>query len=208
MEYVFIGAVLLPITPAAIEASKPGANETVRLINDGEVNLRHKPGLRTFTFDVLLPSSQSYPFQIYELGGMEATLFTRYFDLLHDRGVPVPFITVSWGGGLLGNISGAVSGALDLVYGNVLCTIEEQTVSRDADNGMDYVVSLTLKEYRDYGTTYVKEDKEKSTDGKLVYTVSSKTSNYSWQQEMREILSEAWGSTVDTALGWSILRIS
>lgn len=185
MELVFIGPVLLPITPAKIEVSKPGGNETVRLINDGEINIRHSPGLKTFTFDVLLPTSFSYPFQIYPLAGMEATAFTIYFDELHKRKIPFPFIQVTWGNSLAAN----VVGLLNIAFSNTLCTIEEMTDLRDAENGQDKIISLSLKEYKDYGTRYVKEA-SKDSKGNVTYKVTSQTSSYSYIAELNKLGSE------------------
>lgn len=184
MEYVFIGAVLLPITPAKIEVSKPGGNETVRLVNDGEINIRHSPGLKSYTFDVILPTSQSYPFQIYSLAGMEATAFTTYFDELHKRKIPFPFIQVTWGNSLAAN----VVGLLNIAYTNTLCTIEEMTDLRDADNGQDKIISLSLKEFKDYGTRYVKE--ASNSGGNITYKVTRQTSQYSYTAEINKLASE------------------
>lgn len=201
MEYVFIGPVPLPITPAKIEVSKPGGNETVRLINDGEINILHSPGLKSFTFDVILPTSYSYPFQNYPLGGMEAEMFTIYFDLLHKRKLPFPFIQVTWGNSLAANIVGV----LNIAFSNTLCTIEEMTDLRDADNGQDKIISLSLKEFKDYGTRLVKES-GKDSDGNVTYKVTEQTSKYNPIAELNKLLGEiggkfnAIGSSVNNAL--------
>lgn len=182
MELVFIGPVLLPITPAKIEEVTPGGNETVRLVNDGEINIRHSPGLKSYTFDVILPTSHSYPFQIYSLAGMEATAFKIYFEQIFERKIPFPFIQVSWGGSLAANVVGLLS----IAFSNTLCTIEEMSDLRDADNGQDKIISLSLKEYRDYGTRYVKEA---STDskGNVTYKVTNQTSSYSYIAELNKL---------------------
>lgn len=185
MELVFIGPVLLPITPAKIEEVTPGANESVRLINDGEINIRHSPGLKTYTFDVLLPTSQSYPFQIYSMAGLEATAFKLYFEQLHTRKLPFPFIQITWSNNLLAN----VVGALNVAFSNTLCTIEEMTDLRDAENGQDKIISLSLKEYKDYGTKYVKEAGTDS-NGNTLYRVAYQTSSYSYIAELNKLASE------------------
>lgn len=185
MELIFIGPVLLPITPAKIEEVTPGSNETARLINDGEINIRHTPGLKSYTFDVLLPTSQSYPFQIYSLAGMEATAFKTYFDQLFTRKIPFPFIQVTWGNSLAAN----VVGLLNIAFSNTLCTIEEMTDLRDADNGQDKVISLSLKEFKDYGTKYVSyTGMDKNSNA--VYKVTSQTSSYSYIAEINKLASE------------------
>ncbi len=181
MEHIFIGSVLLPITPEKIDISKPGGNETVRLINDGEINILHDRGLQTFTFDVILPSRQSYPFQNFKLDGKEATAFRTYFDELQTRELPFPFIIVSYR-------EKNKNGVVDISYTNLLCTIEEQAVLQDAANGQDHIVSLNLKEYREYGNETIKigtPDK----DGKVQYSVV-KNSGKAYSKELNRLASE------------------
>lgn len=181
MEYVFIGAVLLPITPEKIDISKPGGNQTVRLINDGEINIPHNRGLQTSTFDVILPSGQSYPFQNFRLNGREATAFRTYFDELQIRKLPFPFIHASYRGKGQG-------GVIDITYTNVLCTIEEQTVLQDAANGQDHIVSLSLKEYREYGNESVKTATV-DANGNITYSVA-KNSGKSYNAELNRLANE------------------
>ena len=59
--YVFLGVIPLPITPAKISITTPSKNQTVTLINDGEINILKTPGLREISFDFLLPQNK-YPF--------------------------------------------------------------------------------------------------------------------------------------------------
>lgn len=167
MEYVFIGPVLLPITPAKIEEKIPGGNETVRLINDGEINIRHSPGLKSYTFDVILPTSYSYPFQNYKMAGMEAIVFKTYFKTLFERKMPFPFIQVTWNN----NIAASVVGLLNIAFSNTLCTIEDMTDLRDAENGQDKIISLSLKEYKNYGTKLATEA-GKDRNGNITYKVT------------------------------------
>lgn len=181
MEYVFIGAVLLPITPEKIEGGKPGKNQTVDLINDGEINIIRKRGLQTFTFDVILPSGQLYPFQNYRLNGREATAFRTYFDELQTRKLPFPFIHASYRGKGLG-------GAIDIEYTNVLCTIEEQSIVQDASNGQDHIISLSLKEYREYGNENVKTASE-DANGNVSYSISQ-SSGKSYNAELNRLANE------------------
>ena len=197
MEYVFIGAVLLPITPEKIEISKPGKNQAVDLINDGEINIPHKRGLQTFTFDVILPSGQSYPFQNYRLNGREATAFCTYFDELQIRKLPFPFIHVSHRGKGQG-------GVLDITYTNVLCTIEEQSIVQDASNGQDHIVSLSLKEYREYGNESVKTATD--VNGNVTYSVSRK-SGKSYNAELNRLANEIVAKMGASGAAASLFRL-
>lgn len=181
MEYVFIGSVLLPITPEKIENTKPSGNRTARLINDGEINILHDRGLQTFVFDVILPSGQSYPFQNYRLNGNEAKAFCTYFDELQKRKLPFQFIRVTYRGKSL-------NGRIDIEYNNILCVIEEQKILQDASNGQDYIVSLSLKEYRDYDKRYSRTAVE-TAGGDIQYSVS-RTSGKSRLTELETLATE------------------
>lgn len=160
MKMVYIGAVHLPITPEKLEIVTPGGNETLRLINDGEINVLHSPGLKTFTFDVILPSLQSYPFQNYTMNGKEAEAFTKYFEELQKQQLPFPFI--------VSEKPKNKSGRISISYFNTLCTIEEQSVLMDASNGQDHIISLSLKEYKEYGT-YLCKEASRDSKGNVTY---------------------------------------
>ena len=52
MAYVFyLGSVMLPVTPGALQVKINGNNKTMTLINEGEINLLKQPGLTEVAFD-------------------------------------------------------------------------------------------------------------------------------------------------------------
>ncbi len=57
--------VRLPVTPGKLQISINNANETVELINEGQVNLLKKAGLSDIEFECLIPQVW-YPFAEYE----------------------------------------------------------------------------------------------------------------------------------------------
>ena len=57
----YFGEFRLPVTPASLKITTPSKNETVTLINDGEINIVKKQGLREISFSFMLPY-QKYPF--------------------------------------------------------------------------------------------------------------------------------------------------
>lgn len=160
MYYFFIGPVLLPVTPAALTVDIAGNNQVVTLLNDGEINILHDPQLKEAAFDVLLPTRpDKYPFAFYSLVGAEALAFTEYFKLLQRRKIPFPFIVAKMRPGSL----------IPSGYEYMQAVIESYTQKEDAENGLDVIVSLRLREYREYSTIRVDATASKDKDGKLVY---------------------------------------
>lgn len=182
MYYFFIGPVLLPVTPEALTVNIGGNNQTVTLINDGEINVLHDPKLKEAAFEVLLPTGQKYPFAFYSLGGAEATAFTEYFMLLQRRKIPFPFIVAKLKPGSI----------LPTGYSYMTAVIEDFSQKDDAKNGLDIVVSLKLREYREYATILVDAEPTKDKDGKLVYK-ATKQRGKSFTREIEKIIKEVGG---------------
>lgn len=57
----YFGEFRLPVTPSALTIKTPSTNETVTLINQGEINIVKEQGLREISFSFLLPH-QKYAF--------------------------------------------------------------------------------------------------------------------------------------------------
>ena len=57
MYSVYIGDILLPVTPEKITWSYKGQNDTVNLINMEEISRIRTPGLMEFSFKALLPGA-------------------------------------------------------------------------------------------------------------------------------------------------------
>lgn len=62
MYRFYIDETELPVAPGALNLKIRGANKTLTLINDGEINLLKIPGLTEINFDFLLPMSEGYSF--------------------------------------------------------------------------------------------------------------------------------------------------
>lgn len=143
MYSFFLGPMLLPVTPEALTVEIGGNNQVVTLINDGEINILHDPQLKEVSFDALLPTSpQKYPFATYGMAGMEALVISEYIKLMQSQKIPFPFIVAKMRTGSL----------IPVGYEYMQAVIENYTQKEDANNGPDMVVSLKLKEYREYST--------------------------------------------------------
>ena len=61
MYYFYIDGMELPVTPSKMTVKINNQNETVNLINEGEVNILKQPGLTDISFEFMLPANP-YPF--------------------------------------------------------------------------------------------------------------------------------------------------
>lgn len=141
MSYVFyMDKILLPVTPEKLELKIKNQNQTVTLINDGEINILKKAALTEIAFDMLLPQVK-YPFARYKSGFQPAKLYLDALEKLKTDQEPFQFIVTR-------NLPNNQS----LFYTNIKVALEEYVLKEDAKNGFDVMVSIRLKQYRDYGT--------------------------------------------------------
>jgi hypothetical protein len=170
---LFIDKTQFPVAPSKLSIKINNRNEPIDLIDEGEVNILMSAGLTDIDFEVLLPNA-NYPFAIYPNGFQEAKY---YMDVLEDLKVskkPFQFIfTRTLPNGKL------------LFDTNIKVSLEDYSVEEDADNGFDVIVSISLKQFREYGTKKAKiitdsKGKKKSTKKKKKRSTKSvpKASNY------------------------------
>lgn len=169
MYQVVLGYIPLPVTPSSITTTINGQNETVDLIDGSQINIIKSPALKEISFDFMIPH-QSYPFAslagsavnavgdaLGSIGGSlvsagGATAILLELERMMKAKKPFYLIVVRLGQGL------------NMIHANpsdcfVKVTLENYTVTEDADShGLDIMVSVTLKEYKDYGTAKINED--------------------------------------------------
>lgn len=136
MYYFFLDKLLLPVTPSDLNISIGSRNETISLINDGEINILKSPNLREISFTFMLPSQQ-YPFVLYYT---PASVFLRYLQYLKENKSVFQFI-----------VTRMVKNRYDYATNITVC-LESYEIIESAENGSDINVSITLKEYKEYGT--------------------------------------------------------
>lgn len=133
----YLANMLLPITPSKLSLKVKNMNKTVTLINEGEVNIIKTKGLREFSFEFLLP------FQNYSFAAVsKAKKQKSYLDKLNQLKInkrPFQFVVKRPKG----------------FKTNIKVTLEDLNITEDAQEGRDIKVSVTLKEYRHYGTKKV-----------------------------------------------------
>jgi len=156
MAYMFyFDKMLLPVAPSKLQLKIENQNKTLNLINEGEINVLKKPGLTTIKFDFLLPNVK-YPFAKYKRGFIKADDFLEEIEDLKVSQKPFQFI-----------ITRELPTGKSLFDTNIKVAIEDYTIKEDANQGFDIVVSISLKQYKNYGTKNCKvtftESKEKAT---------------------------------------------
>ncbi|MDE6909068.1 MAG: LysM peptidoglycan-binding domain-containing protein [Lachnospiraceae bacterium] len=139
----YLGKCLLPVAPSKLTVSINNANQTVTLINEGEINVLKQAELTDISFECMIPQMK-YPFAVYKAGFKGADYFLGCFEALKTSGQPFQFIVCR----------GRPDGKR-LFDTNMKVSMEDYKIIEDADEGFDIVVQIKLKQWRDYGTKLV-----------------------------------------------------
>lgn len=144
MAYImYLDGVALPVTPSKLQMKIKNQNKTINLINEGEINILKSAGLTEISFDATIPQVK-YPFAIYSSGFRKADFFLDKFEKLKVDKKPFQFICSRT----------SPSGKL-LFDTNIKVALEDYKIKEDASNGQDLIVTMSLKQYKDYGTKFV-----------------------------------------------------
>lgn len=136
----FIDKILCPVAPSKLEIKVNGKNKTMTLINEGEINILKTAGLTDVTFDLLLPNVK-YPFATYKSGFQNAKYFLDKLEQLKVDKKPFQFI-----------VTRTFPNGKMLFDTNMKVSLEDYTIKEDSKEGFDVVVSIKLKQYKEYGT--------------------------------------------------------
>ena len=140
----YLDKILLPVAPSKLQVKIKKENKTINLINDGEINIIKKPGLSEVSFDILIPHVK-YPFAVYKNGYKDAKYFLGEIEKLKVNMKPFQFI-----------VSRRKPNGTVLFDTNMKVTLEEYTIKEDAGEGFDVIVTIKLKQYREYATKTMK----------------------------------------------------
>lgn len=142
----YLDKCLLPVTPEKLTISISNQNDTVNLINEGEINILKKAGLTDIEFECEIPQVKQ-PYAVYtnSSGFRVATYFLDYFEKLKTSGKPFQFI-----------VCRKKPNGKSLFNTNIKVSMEDYKLTEDAGNGFDIKVKIRLKQWRDYGTKQVK----------------------------------------------------
>lgn len=156
----YLDRCLLPIAPSRLQISIKNENRTIKLINEGQVNLLKAAGLTDIEFECTIPQVE-YPFAVYPSGFRAASYYLEYFEKLKTEQKPFQFIVTRM----------MPDGTL-LFGTNIKVSMEDYRITEDAEDGFDLSVKIKLKQYREYGTKSV------SVKGAVTDTGGSSTASY------------------------------
>lgn len=139
----YLGKCLLPIPPSKLTIKTNNANETVTLIDEGEINILKQAGLTDIEFESRIPQ-EKYPFAVYKSGFKGADYFLDHFESLKTSKKPFQFI-----------VCRQRPTGTRLFDTNIKVSLEDYKITEDAQNGFDLLVKIQLKQWRDYGTKTV-----------------------------------------------------
>ena len=137
MYSVYIGDILLPVTPEKITWSYKGQNDTVNLINMEEISRIRTPGLMEFSFKALLPGAD-VPYARYLTSFKEPFVYIYELEQIINEKRTVMFYIVRE----------------KLPYKRMgfttkkMVTIEALNVIEQASEGLDVVLDIKLREYK------------------------------------------------------------
>ena len=138
---MYLGGVLMPITPSKVTVKINNQNKTMTLINGEEINILKAAGLSDVSFELLLPQV-SYPFT--NGGAQSASYYLSLFERLKTSKQPFQFI-----------LNRSMPTGRRLFYTNLTVGMEDYQITDDAEEGFDITVTVSLKQYRHYGTKTV-----------------------------------------------------
>lgn len=149
-----LGNIVFPITPERVTITDKSKNETITLIQEGEVNLLKKSGLKEVSFQAILPRVK-YPFSI---GKEDAEDILKELQLYKNTRRVVPFQ-------IKRKLEKKTSNKIKLKKTDMQVTIEDLEQEENAGNGFDVVVTIKLKEYKNFGCKRIVQ--KKTGHGKL-----------------------------------------
>ena len=171
-QYRFqIDGLELPIAPPSLTIKINNKNETLTLINEGEVNIPKLPGLTEISFTARIPQRQ-YPFAsklkdatVYTDKFKTLKLTKKNFMLVIIR-PPVSEITTvhiyDKNKKRKERVKSIYKGYSRSVFNVVL---EDYTIKEDAEEGLDLLIDLNFKEYVGYSTKVYKKVTTSNADG-------------------------------------------
>lgn len=140
---VYMKDCLLPVTPDKIQIKINNTNKTVKLINEGEINVLKNAGLTDIEFECEIPQVRQ-PYAVYKSGFKGAGYFLGVFEELKTGKKPFQFI-----------VCRRTPDGKQLLNTNIKVSLEDYKITEDAKNGFDFKVKFNLKQWRDYGTKAV-----------------------------------------------------
>ncbi len=156
MYEFYIDNIRYPLPPQKFQLKINNKNETVTLVNEGEVNRIKAQGLTDVQATELLLPAVEYPFANYGKAGFQKPdVYLSQLEKLKTSGAVFKVV-------LIRNLAGK---ALGWNF-SMECTLEDYTVEEDVQEGVDVKLTLNFKQWVHYGTkvlTFTKKKNGKTT---------------------------------------------
>lgn len=142
----FIDGMLLPITPPSLDITVGSTNETLTLINEGEINVLKSPSLIEISFEARFPM-RDYPY------AKQVKSFQDYYDKIKELKSKKKFFQFV--------VVRETVGGVPTWDTNLTVALEDFSIKEDAEDGDDVLINFTLKQYKPYGvkTVEIKNNK-------------------------------------------------
>lgn len=164
MYYFYLNNMQLPLAPKSLDINYNNKNETIDLLQTGEVTIPKPMGLTEYSFEIFLPNSK-YPFnQSLLMKSKKAEYYMNQLIEMKRAGKPINFIVVRMkpNGEMLSQLNQRV-------------TIEGLSHKESHEYGFDAYLDITLREWRDYGTKKLVVEENK--DGTVSTAVKTERPN-------------------------------
>ncbi len=142
MYEIWLGEIKLPVAPEKITISTGSLNETITLVEGGEINLLRSPKLRVVTFEALIPNVR-YPFASY--------LYDEFKDADYYKDAIAKLKTDKR---VISFVITRVMGNKVFNYTDISSTLEDYKFIENAGEGYDLRIAVTLREYRSFGAIF------------------------------------------------------
>lgn len=155
----YMAGMKLPFAPPSMTITVGSKNETIDLINEGEVNILKSPSLVEVEFTARIPM-RTYPY------APQVNSFDEYYATikkLKESKEPFDFIVVRM----------SPDGSTPSWDTNLKMALESFTFNEDWEEGDDVLIDFELKQYKAYGTKTAKV----KTDSSGNATVNKTTDN-------------------------------
>lgn len=178
--------ITLPIPPESFNTDVSGKDETVDIVNIGEVNILRDIALRDFSFKILLPKDNTLTI-MKDSEFKEPIFYLARFREYKANKKPIRFF-----------ITRLLPSGREIFKGNLLVSFEDYSVEENAGEEGDFWVDIKLKEYRQIKNIIIKNSGKTDFNGNTIV-------NQEIQRTSKEISKTYTTSAGDTL--WSIAKL-
>lgn len=161
MYDVYLGGILLPITPSKLDIVQNSGNKSMILMDGSQINILKGVLLREISFQFEIPLVRVLHARYKKGRVRSAKWYDRRIRALQFQNKPFQFI-----------VSRIVPSGKNIFSTNLKTTMESLSIQEDAQNGLYVRYSVKLKQYRSFGTKTIQI--KQADDSKQSATVSTK----------------------------------